>query len=398
MDTTAQLDAFRQETAAWLEQNCPASMRTPMSEADTIWGGRHFEYPSEDARIWKERMAAKGWTAPTWPTQYGGGGLSGAEAAILKQEMRRLNCRVPLFSFGLGMLGPALLEFGNEQQKQEHLPKIANGEIRWCQGYSEPAAGSDLAGLQTSAVDAGDHFVVNGHKIWTSYADKSDWIFCLVRTDKSHKQGGISFLLFDMQSEGVSTRPIQLISGASPFCETFFDQVKVPKANLVGELNKGWSIAKRLLQHERAMISEIGFADPSGQAAPLAALAKEYLGQSHGRIADRVLRADIARHDMKTHAFMATLKRANDEAKAGQSVGATSSMFKYYGTENNKAKFELMMKIAGHHGLGWEGPGFSERDLTSTRRWLRSKGNSIEGGTSEVQLNVIAKQVLGLPD
>lgn len=392
------LDSFREATRSWLEANCPASMRTPMKESDTIWGGRRFEYPSEDAKLWKERMAAKGWTAPTWPTQYGGGGLSNAEAAVLKQEMNRLGCRTPLFSFGLGMLGPALLEFGNDAQKQEHLPKIANGEIRWCQGYSEPGAGSDLASLQTSAIDKGDHFLVNGHKVWTSYANKADWIFCLVRTDKTTKQGGISFLLFDMESEGVSTRPIQLISGSSPFCETFFDNVKVPKANLVGELNQGWTIAKRLLEHERAMISEIGFSDPSGGSAPLAELAKEYLGQSHGRIADRVIRHDIARHEIKTRAFLSTLKRATDEAKAGQQVGATASMFKYYGTENNKAKFELMMKIMGYHGLGWEGAGFSERDLTTTRRWLRSKGNSIEGGTSEVQLNVIAKRVLGLPD
>lgn len=392
------LDSFREATRSWLEANCPASMRTPMKESDTIWGGRRFEYPSEDAKLWKERMAAKGWTAPTWPTQYGGGGLSNAEAAVLKQEMNRLGCRPPLFSFGLGMLGPALLEFGNDAQKQEHLPKIANGEIRWCQGYSEPGAGSDLASLQTSAIDKGDHFLVNGHKVWTSYANKADWIFCLVRTDKTTKQGGISFLLFDMESEGVSTRPIQLISGSSPFCETFFDNVKVPKANLVGELNQGWTIAKRLLEHERAMISEIGFSDPSGGGAPLAELAKEYLGQSHGRIADRVIRHDIARHEIKTRAFLSTLKRAAEEAKAGQQVGATASMFKYYGTENNKAKFELMMKIMGYHGLGWEGAGFSERDLTTTRRWLRSKGNSIEGGTSEVQLNVIAKRVLGLPD
>ena len=392
------LDSFREATRSWLEANCPASMRTPMKESDTIWGGRRFEYPSEDAKLWKERMAAKGWTAPTWPTQYGGGGLSNAEAAVLKQEMNRLGRRPPLFSFGLGMLGPALLEFGNDAQKKEHLPKIANGEIRWCQGYSEPGAGSDLASLQTSAIDKGDHFLVNGHKVWTSYANKADWIFCLVRTDKTTKQGGISFLLFDMESEGVSTRPIQLISGSSPFCETFFDNVKVPKANLVGELNQGWTIAKRLLEHERAMISEIGFSDPSGGGAPLAELAKEYLGQSHGRIADRVIRHDIARHEIKTRAFLSTLKRATDEAKAGQQVGATASMFKYYGTENNKAKFELLMKIMGYHGLGWEGAGFSERDLTTTRRWLRSKGNSIEGGTSEVQLNVIAKRVLGLPD
>ena len=392
------LDSFREATRSWLEANCPASMRTPMKESDTIWGGRRFEYPSEDAKLWKERMAAKGWTAPTWPTQYGGGGLSNAEAAVLKQEMNRLGCRPPLFSFGLGMLGPALLEFGNDAQKKEHLPKIANGEIRWCQGYSEPGAGSDLASLQTSAIDKGDHFLVNGHKVWTSYANKADWIFCLVRTDKTTKQGGISFLLFDMESEGVSTRPIQLISGSSPFCETFFDNVKVPKANLVGELNQGWTIAKRLLEHERAMISEIGFSDPSGGGAPLSEQAKEYLGQSHGRIADRVIRHDIARHEIKTRAFLSTLKRATDEAKAGQQVGATASMFKYYGTENNKAKFELLMKIMGYHGLGWEGAGFSERDLTTTRRWLRSKGNSIEGGTSEVQLNVIAKRVLGLPD
>ena len=391
------LDSFREATRSWLEANCPASMRTPMKESDTIWGGRRFEYPSEDAKLWKERMAAKGWTAPTWPTQYGGGGLSNAEAAVLKQEMNRLGCRPPLFSFGLGMLGPALLEFGNDAQKKEHLPKIANGEIRWCQGYSEPGAGSDLASLQTSAIDKGDHFLVNGHKVWTSYANKADWIFCLVRTDKTTKQGGISFLLFDMESEGVSTRPIQLISGSSPFCETFFDNVKVPKANLVGELNQGWTIAKRLLEHERAMISEIGFSDPSGGGAPLAELAKEYLGQSHGRIADRVIRHDIARHEIKTRAFLSTLKRATDEAKAGQQVGATASMFKYYGTENNKAKFELLMKIMGYHGLGWEGAGFSERDLTTTRRWLRSKGNSIEGGTSEVQLNIIAKRILELP-
>lgn len=392
------LQQFRQETAAWLDENCPASMRTPMKENETPWGGRHFKFPSEDAKTWKERMAAKGWTAPTWPKEYGGGGLSAMEAAILKQEMQRLGCRVPLMSFGLGMLGPALLEFGNDAQKKEHLPKITNGDIRWCQGYSEPGAGSDLASLQTSAVDHGDHFLVNGHKIWTSYANRADWIFCLVRTDKSKKHEGISFLLFDMESEGVSTRPIQLISGSSPFCETFFENVKVPKENLVGPLNGGWTIAKRLLQHERAMISEIGFSDASAQSAPLPVVAKEFLGETDEKIADPTLRSAIARHEIKTQAFLSTLKRATQEAKAGQSVGATSSMFKLYGTENNKAKFELLMKVYGHDALGWAGSGFSEQGLSVTRKWLRSKGNSIEGGTSEVQLNVIAKRVLGLPD
>ena len=392
------LDNFRKDVAVWLEDNCPASMRTPMKETDTIWGGRKFVYPSDDAKCWKERMAAKGWTAPTWPKEYGGGGLTEMQAAVLKQEMRRLGCRVPLMSFGLGMLGPALLEFGNEVQKQTHIPKIVNGDIRWCQGYSEPGAGSDLASLQTSAVDKGDHFLVNGHKIWTSYANHADWIFCLVRTDKTKKHDGISFLLFDMESEGVSTRPIQLISGSSPFCETFFENVKVPKENLVGPLNGGWTIAKRLLQHERAMISEIGFSDVSAQSAPLADVAKEMIGVEQGQITDHAIREKIALHEIKTQAFLSTLKRSAAEAKAGQSVGATSSMFKYYGTENNKSKFELIMTISGHQSLGWEGDGFSEQDLAMARKWLRSKGNSIEGGTSEVQLNVIAKRVLGLPD
>ncbi|MCG8317199.1 MAG: acyl-CoA dehydrogenase family protein [Pseudomonadales bacterium] len=392
------LDNFRKDVAVWLEDNCPASMRTPMKETDTIWGGRKFVYPSDDAKCWKERMAAKGWTAPTWPKEYGGGGLTEMQAAVLKQEMRRLGCRVPLMSFGLGMLGPALLEFGNEVQKQTHIPKIVNGDIRWCQGYSEPGAGSDLASLQTSAVDKGDHFLVNGHKIWTSYANHADWIFCLVRTDKTKKHDGISFLLFDMESEGVSTRPIQLISGSSPFCETFFENVKVPKENLVGPLNGGWTIAKRLLQHERAMISEIGFSDVSAQSAPLADVAKEMIGEEQGQITDHAIREKIALHEIKTQAFLSTLKRSAAEAKAGQSVGATSSMFKYYGTENNKSKFELLMTISGHQSLGWEGDGFSEQDLATARKWLRSKGNSIEGGTSEVQLNVIAKRVLGLPD
>jgi alkylation response protein AidB-like acyl-CoA dehydrogenase len=395
------LEKFRQETRAWLEENCPPSMRTPMtSEDETVWGGRNAKYKNPEAKLWLDRMASRGWTAPTWPAAYGGGGLSKEENLVLQQELRRIKARPALSSFGIWMLGPALLEFANEEQKKEHLPKIVRGEIRWCQGYSEPGAGSDLAGLQTKCEDKGDHYLVNGQKIWTSYADKADWIFCLVRTDPTTKHDGISFLLFDMMSPGVEARPITMISGASPFCETFFTDVKVPKGNLVGELNKGWTIAKRLLQHEREMISGMGLGGV-GSGSGLGGLdqvAKEYFGEVDGRIASPQLRDHITRQKMDSKAFALTMQRSMEEAKAGQGPGAASSIFKYYGTELNKRRYELLLELMGTQALGWEGDGFNDDEIGITRSWLRSKGNSIEGGTSEVQLNVVSKRVLGLPD
>jgi alkylation response protein AidB-like acyl-CoA dehydrogenase len=345
-------------------------------------------------------MAERGWTAPTWPREYGGGGLTADEDKVLQQELRSINARPALQSFGIWMLGPALLEFASEEQKLEHIPQIVRGEIRWCQGYSEPGYGSDLAGLQTKAEDQGDHFLVNGSKIWTSYADVADWIFCLVRTDNdAPKHEGISFLLFDMDSEGVTTSPIELISGASPFCQTFFDNVRVPKANLVGGLNKGWSIAKRLLQHERQMVAGIGgMSALGGTGRRLEDVAKAYVGEAQGRIGDPAVRSSVIEHRMNDRAFQLTLERSGDEAKAGQADGNLASMFKYYGTEQNKRKYELMLQAMGTQSMGWEGEAFSAKELGTTRQWLRSKANSIEGGTSEVQLNVIAKRVLGLPD
>ncbi len=390
----ADLDTFRAETRAWLEANCPAEMRDPLQgEGDICWGGRKWEFTSDAQKVWLERMAAKGWTVPEWPTEYGGGGLSKEEAKILKQEMKALHCRSPLESFGIWMLGPALLKFGNEEQKKEHLPKIARGEIRWCQGYSEPNAGSDLASLATKAEDKGDHFLVNGQKVWTSYADKADWIFCLVRTDPTNKHNGISFVLFDMETPGVSTKPILLISGKSPFCETFFDDVKVPKENLVGELNKGWTIAKYLLTHEREMIGGGGGGLLSARS--VGEMAAQELGLVDGRLEDTMLRTRVAEADLDGWAFMLTMERMKDEAKAGQGVGAKSSMLKYYGTELNKRRYELMMDIGGSDGLEWEGERSKDGALPSA--WLRTKANSIEGGTSEVQLNIIAKRVLELP-
>ena len=398
-----QLESFRKEVKTWLEENCPPSMRSG-SEADAnsvtdeVWGGRNAVYKNPDSKIWLDKMGAKGWTMPTVPKEYGGGGLSREETKVLNEELFAIGAKQALLSFGIWMLAPALLEYANEEQKRLHIPRIIKGEIRWCQGYSEPGSGSDLASLSTKAEDMGDHYLVNGQKVWTSYADKADWIFALVRTGPQEpKHSGISFLLIDMATEGVSTKPITLISGKSPFCETFFDNVKVPKENLVGEENAGWTIAKALLQHERNFISNFGLAGVSaagGGGNDVVSLAKKHFGEENGKIANSIFRSDVTTHKMKEHAFGLTLKRAGDE---GGKASAVASMFKYYGTEHNKKRHEMMISAMGSHGIAWDGDEFDEDEKNLTKAWLRTKGNSIEGGTSEVQLNVISKRVLGLP-
>ena len=378
-------ETFRTETRAWLEANCPAEMRTPMrSEKDACWGGRKFAFQSEAQKQWLDVMGARGWTVPDWPSEYGGGGLSAVETKVLKEEMAAIGARSPLMSFGISMLGPALLKFGNEEQKKLYLGQIARGQIRWCQGYSEPGAGSDLAGLQTKAEDAGDHYVVNGQKVWTSYADEADWIFCLVRTSSETKHGGISFLLFDMESPGVTTKPILLISGNSPFCETFFDDVKVPKDQLVGTENKGWDVAKYLLGHEREMISGLGLGG-----------ARKALGAEVGGVEDALLRAEIAEFDVDALAFAAMSEKFIDQLKAGEAHPAMPSMMKYAGTELNKRRHELAMAAGGSDALEWDSDRSKGGKLP--REWLRTKANSIEGGTSEVQLGIVAKHILQLP-
>ena len=395
------LETFREETKAWLLENCPEEMRDGAGGEENIcWGGRNWEFQSEAQKVWLERMAEKGWTVPAWPKEYGGGGLSKEEVKILKAEMRAINARAPLESVGIWMLGPALLKYGTHEQKLHFLPPIARGEIRWCQGYSEPNAGSDLASLQCKCEDQGGHWLVNGQKVWTSYADRSDWIFVLVRTDTSAtKHNGISFILVDMAAEGVSTKPIKLISGKSPFCETFFDDVKVPKEHaagvnaVVGEINRGWDVAKYLLTHEREMISAGGGGLLGGRG--MGEVARDQIGLEDGKLADPMLRAKIAQAELDGWAFLLTLERMMDEAKAGQGVGANSSMLKYYGTEFNKRRFELMMDAGGSDELEWEGERTQDGKLA--RSWLRTKANSIEGGTSEVQLNIIAKRILELP-
>ena len=388
------LTEFRKETRAWLEENCPVSMRGQTKDiAELYWGGRNSDFTSEDQKIWFKRMHDKGWIVPYWDKKYGGGGLSPLENKILAEEMTRLRCKQPLFSFGISMLGPALLKFATEEQKGHYLKDIVDAKIRWCQGYSEPNAGSDLAGLQMKAVDKGDHFLINGSKIWTSYGDNADWIFCLVRTNTEvKKQEGISFLLIDMNSEGVEARPIQLISGKSAFTETFFDDVKVPKENLVGELNKGWTIAKYLLTHERQMIGGIGEADQKFSTRDVVV---DAVGLHNGVLNDSILRTELVTHEMNLAIYDMTIERAIDEAKAGNNSGAASSLFKYFGTELNVQAMEIIMTAGGMDELAIEGEATSNGFIA--KRFLRSKGNTIEGGTSEIQLNIISKNILGLP-
>ncbi|XOV85228.1 MAG: acyl-CoA dehydrogenase family protein [bacterium] len=393
----SELEEFRADTRAWLEANCPASIRSNMPADEYPGGGRRARYKNPDTKLWLERCAEHGYTVPGWPKAAGGAGFNKDQVVVWQEEMRRINARPPLVGMGISMIGPALLEYGSEAQQQEHLPKIASGAIWWCQGYSEPGSGSDLASLRTSAVEDGDDYIINGQKIWTSGADNADWMFCLVRTDPdAPKHEGISFILFDMTTPGITVKPIKLISGLSPFCETFLDNVRVPKANLVHELNKGWTVGKRLLQYERASIGGIG----GGQKVrAIEDYASEYVGvDAAGKIADPVLRNNILKHRMNDKAFALTTRRSMQESATGKAPGAVSSMFKYYGTEQNIGKYELLLSALGTRAMGWAGEAFTEDELTTTRAWLRSKANSIEGGTSEVQLNIIAKRVLGLPD
>jgi alkylation response protein AidB-like acyl-CoA dehydrogenase len=390
----ADLDAFRAEARAWLEANFPKSLALdPTAPVVMIPGG---EKPTGDALLWKQRMAEKGWGTPTWPKEYGGGGLSGAEARVLQQEMNRLGADNPVAGMGTSMFGPTLLEYGTEDQKKRHIPPIVRGELRWCQGYSEPGAGSDLASLQTRCEDAGDHWKINGQKIWTSGAQYADWCFCLVRTDTSKKHEGISFVLINMRQPGVETRPIKLIAGNSPFCETFFTDARAEKDDMVGPLNGGWTVGKRLLQHER---SGQGGGRMMGGGLPVEELAKKYVGtDDKGRIADPDLRTRITKHLIDARAHSLTMTRAMVEAKGNINPSATTSVMKNSGTWVGQEKAELTLEIMGHQGLGWEGEDFSAEELAAVRGWLSGKATTIFGGSQEVQSNIVSKRILGLPD
>ena len=392
------LNAFREETRSWLEENCPGEMRN----LSFHWEDAHLIYSKPEAAVWLERMAERGWVAPTWPAEYGGGGLEPEKAAILSQEMKRINATAPSSGMGLTMIGPTLLEYGTEEQKQRHVPKICDGSIRWCQGYSEPGAGSDLAALQAKAVLDGDHFVINGQKTWTSGAQHADWMFALVRTNPNvPKHDGISFVLFDMHQEGVVVKPIQLISGSSPFCETFLDNVIARRDDLIGEMNKGWTVGKRLLQFERSGIGGLAGANKKKvekKRNPLADLAKQYTGEIDARIADQGTREKVLEHSMRERAFQLTARRVAQENQSGKTPGAATSIFKLVGANLARNSTELKSEMMGTNGIGWEGEEFSDKELETTRNWLNSRAVTIYGGTNEVQMNIISKRVLGLPE
>jgi alkylation response protein AidB-like acyl-CoA dehydrogenase len=395
------LEEFRSSVRNWLEKKAPKGLRGKMGDIlSAFQGGTKTPPPYPESKAWLELMAERGWTVPTWAQEYGGGGLGKQEAKILNEELTRLKLPPPLTGFGITMIGPTMLQYGTEEQKKKHIPPIVRGEIRWCQGYSEPNAGSDLANIQTKAVIEGDDYILNGQKIWTSGGDMADWIFMLVRTDPGvKKQVGITFLLVDLRTKGIEIRPIKLISGASIFCEVFFEDVRVPQKNILSRVNGGWEVAKALLGHERTSIASLGTRSVVGKIEnPVEAAARKYIGLTQGRLADEVIRNRMAQIQMDESCFQLTVQRNSDNIKAGHRPGPESSIFKVYGTELNQRRQELLLSILGPECLGWEGEGFDKNELELCRTWLRSRGNTIEGGTSEIQLNIIAKQVLGLPD
>ena len=391
----SELDTFRHEVADWLNDNCPAGARGP---GQIPIGSSRIEL-EPDVKLWLERCAERGYTAPTWPKEYGGGGLTPQQARVLYEEMGRIHARSPLQGMGTSMIGPTLLEFGTEAQKQRHVPKIARGEVQWCQGYSEPNAGSDLAALRTRAEDKGDHFLINGQKIWTSGAATADWMFALVRTDfDAPKHEGISFVLLPMDQPGVSIKPIRLISGSSPFCETFFDDAVAAKDDLLGELHKGWTVGKRLLQFERSGIGGLsGGASSASPGGTLVKLAKEYLGEQGSQISDPELRRRILDLNMRRLAFKLTAQRANEENRSG-TPGAATSIFKMVGAALQQDTAEIRRELMGTRGLGVDGAGFDAPELEATEEWLSTKATTIYGGSNEIQANIVAKRVLGLPE
>ena len=390
------IESFRQETREWLAENCPPGARGP---GQIPWGSTRVRLEA-DSRMWLERMAGRGWTVPTWPRQYGGAELTPAEYLVLLEELRRIDARSPLTGRGVNYIGPTLLDYGTPEQKARWLPGIARGEGGWCMGYSEPGAGSDLANLSTRAVLDGDRYIINGRKTWTSDAMESDYIFALVRTDPvAPKHDGISLMLIDMHQSGVQVRPIRLISGSSSFNETLFENAVARRDDVVGPLNQGWTVGKRLLQYERSTHAGINISGTQGRVAetPLFDIVSAYVGVRNGRIADDDHRSALTRHEMNQHAYRLTQRRVIEETQA-RAPGFASSAVKLSGAILAKERTELSIAAMGFKGVGWEGEPFTDEEISATRTWLRQKSATIAGGTAEVQLNIIAKRVLGLPD
>lgn len=384
----ADIEHFRSEVRDFIANNLPAELRV----------GNRPDLPEAPLAAWRDALAGRGWFTPQWPAEYGGAGLNHEEAAVLKSELRAV--RAPIESHtAVRLLGPTLLKFGTEEQKRQHLPGIAGNKVRWCQGFSEPGSGSDLASLRTRAERDGDEYVINGSKIWTSGANKSEWIFCLVRTDPdAPKHKGISFILFEMDQPGVEVRPLKLIDGSAHFCQVFFDNARARADQVVGPLNEGWNVAMTVLQHERTTDSSTQKEMKGEAKETIAELVKREVGLIDGVLADPTLRERLAALEIDTRALDLTMQRAGEEARAGQEGRNIGAIGKFRFANMMQAEKDLAMDASGSNGLGWEGPGFAPEQLELTREWLFSRADSIWGGTNEIQKNTIAKRVLGIPE
>jgi alkylation response protein AidB-like acyl-CoA dehydrogenase len=372
LNYSAEEVAFRDEVRAWLSKNLPGDLRDKVA--------RYEHLSKEDLQRWHRILAAKGWVAPAWPKEWGGTGWNVVQRYIFEEELGYSGAP-PLMPFGLAMCAPVLLRFGTEAQKKRFLPRIYNGEDFWCQGYSEPGSGSDLASLKTKALRDGDHYVVNGQKIWTSYAHYADWIFCLVRTDPTveKRQEGISFLLIDMKSPGITVRPLILMDGAHSVNEVFFDDVRVPVENRVHHENAGWTVAKYLLGYERMNTGRIG--ESKRELRKLKELAA-------GKVNDSRFRDRLTRVEVELMALEITNLRFLDRMRrTGQPPGADASMLKIRGTEIQQALAELAMQALG--------PDLPEARALE-RRYLDMRKTTIYAGSNEIQRNIIAKMTLGL--
>lgn len=391
---------FETSVSDWVADNLPKPLVGVHIDMYGVVSGDQEVRDAFD--LWRQRLAAQGWGAPTWPREYGGAGLTDAQAKIVSRAITKAGSSNPipyLAGMGVTMVGPTLLEYGTPEQKARHLPGMASGEVRWCLGLSEPNAGSDLASLNTRADLDDDGWVLNGQKTWTSGADKSQWCGALVRTDRSAaKRNGISFLMLEMDQPGIQTRPISLIAGESPFCETFFTNARARKDDLLGELNDGWSVIKRLLQHERQ--SQTNAPVTSTKTEPLQEVAKRYLGaNSDGTLTDSDLRSRLADHLMDAAAHELTIARIMTDARGGNvEVSATASILKNSATDVAQGRSELLLEIMGNQGLGWESGEYTEEEAQTVRAWLGGKAMSIYGGSYEVQKNIISKNILGLPE
>ncbi|MBK8254719.1 MAG: acyl-CoA dehydrogenase family protein [Polyangiaceae bacterium] len=382
--------AFRDNVRAWIQSAMPPRIK---AKADVDANFTH-----EEVMEWHRVLHQKGWVAPHWPKEHGGPGLDATSRFLLSEELE-LAGAPHLSVFGLSMVGPLLMEFGTPEQKQRFLPKILSGDEVWCQGYSEPNAGSDLASLKLAAVDDGQgHFILNGQKTWTTYAQYANWIFLLARTDAAaKKQAGISFLLCDMKTPGLVVKPFLTLGGTPAFCETFFENVSVPKENLVGPLNGGWTIAKALLGHERTLIAAVGLSTRALRR--IKRIATSTLIDGKPAIDHPGFRAKIARHEVKLEALRMANYRTLAGAQLGKAPGPESSILKIRGSEIYQQCFELAMEIMGTDALEW----FNEPgSVPALEQWVPSAFNynratTIYGGSNEIQKNIIAKHLLGLP-